>query len=187
MAILYNAIKGNYIKMLNGLNQPVSFYNKNTGNSVNTVINEENVYSSNFLVSEFVAKETAKVTKPSIKRKRKNKRLNLLDSEYLPDEALEEAIEKDSESNFFKQKENPISKTFKFIFTSIPLINYFYLKNKSKEIKKAVETLNDLSHDVDDLITAPIPYGESTNTYTDIAKNLNNVASLISETNKNFQ
>ena len=186
LAILYNATKGNYMEMLNGLNQPVSFYNKNTGNNVNTVINEENTYSSNFFVSDMKLKENAKATNPT-KRKRKNKRLNLLDSEYLPDEALDEAIEKDSENNFFKQKENPISKTFKFIFTSIPLINYFYLKNKSKEIKKAVETLNNLSQDVDDLITSPIPYGESKNTYTNIANNLNNVASLINETNKNFQ
>ena len=53
--------------------------------------------------------------------------------------------------------------------------------------KKAVEKLNDLSQDVDDLITSPIPYGESKNTYKDIAKNLNDVASLISESNKNFQ
>ena len=67
------------------------------------------------------------------------------------------------------------------------ITHYFYLKNKSKEIKKAVETLNNLSQDVDDLITSPIPYGESKNTYTNIANNLNNVASLINETNKNFQ
>ena len=110
-----------------------------------------------------------------------------MDSEYLPEDALDEAIEKDSENNFFKQKENVFNKAFKYIFTSIPLINYFYLRNKSKEIKKAVEKLNDLSQDVDDLITSPIPYGESKNTYTDIATNLNNVASLINESQKNFQ
>ena len=175
------------MEMLNGLNQPVSFYNKNTGNNVNTVINEENTYSSNFFVSDMKMKEASKTTNPTTKKRKKNKRLNLLDSEYLPEDALDEAIEKDSENNFFKQKENPVSKVFKFIFTSIPLINYFYLRNKSKEIKKAVEKLNNLSQDVDDLITSPIPYGESKNTYTDIAKNLNDVASLISESNKNFQ
>ena len=98
-----------------------------------------------------------------------------------------EAIEKYSENNFFKPKENAFNKAFKFIFTSIPLINYFYLKNKSKEIKKAVDKLNNLSQDVDDLITSQIPYGEDKNTYTDIAKNLTNAASLISESNKNFQ
>jgi O6-methylguanine-DNA--protein-cysteine methyltransferase len=140
-----------------------------------------------FFVSDIKLKEASKTTNTITKRRKKNKRLNLLDSDFLPDEAINEAIEKDSENNFFKPKENPISKAFKFIFTSIPLINYFYLKNKSKEIKKAIDKLNDSSQDVDDLITSPIPYGESKNTYTDIAKNLNDVASLISESNKNFQ
>ena len=175
------------MEIYNGLNQPVSFYNKNTGNSINTIINEDNTYSSNFFVSDMKLKEVSKTTNPKTKRKKKNKRLNLLDTDFLPDEALDEAIEKDSENNFFKPKENVFNKAFKFIFTSIPLINYFYLKNKSKEIKKAVDKLNDLSQDVDDLMTSQIPYGESKNTYTDIAKNLNNVATLVSETKKNFQ
>ena len=175
------------MEIYNGLNQPVSFYNKNTGNTINTVINEENITSSNFFVSDIKLKEEAKITNPTNKRRKKNKRLNILDTEFLPDEAINEAIEKDSENNFFKPKENVFSKTFKFIFTSIPLINYFYLKNKSKEIQKAVAKLNDLSQDVDDLITSQIPYGESKNTYKDIAQNLNDVASLISESNKNFQ
>lgn len=175
------------MEIFNGLNQPVSFYNKNTGNTINTIINEDNTYSSNFFVSDIKLKEASKTTSSTTKRRKKNKRLNLLDTDFLPDEALDEAIEKDSEKNFFKPKENAFSKTFKFIFTSIPLINYFYLKNKSKEIKKAVDKLNDLSQDVDDLITSQIPYGEDKNTYTDIAKNLTNVASLISESNKNFQ
>lgn len=175
------------MEIFNGLNQPVSFYNKNTGNSINTIINEENTYSSNFFVSDIKLKEASKTSSSTTKRKKKNKRLNLLDTDFLPDEALVEAIEKDSENNFFKPKENAFNKAFKFIFTSIPLINYFYLKNKSKEIKKAVDKLNDLSQDVDDLITSQIPYGEDKNTYTDIAKNLTNVASLISESNKNFQ
>ena len=94
------------MEMLNGLNQPVSFYNKNTGNNVNTVINEENTYSSNFFVSDMKLKEASKTTNPTTKKRKKNKRLNLLDSEYLPEDALDEAIEKDSENNFFKQKEN---------------------------------------------------------------------------------
>ena len=86
------------MEIYNGLNQPVSFYNKNTGNSINTIINEDNTYSSNFFVSDMKLKEVSKTTNPKTKRKKKNKRLNLLDTDFLPDEALDEAIEKDSEN-----------------------------------------------------------------------------------------
>ena len=64
------------MEISNGLNQPVSFYNKNTGNSVNTVINDDNhLYGSNFFASENVLKEEVKLVTRPIKKKRKSKML----------------------------------------------------------------------------------------------------------------
>ena len=55
-----------------GLNQPVSFYNKNTGNSINTVINDDNqLYGANIFSSESVVKETSKLATSPIRKKRK--------------------------------------------------------------------------------------------------------------------
>ena len=84
-----------------GLNQPVEFFAKNTGNSINTIISAEN---HSAVSNVFSAEISEKLTKKNIaKRKiRKNKRLNTMDSEYLPDEALDDINNVDrAEENIF--------------------------------------------------------------------------------------
>ena len=175
----------------NSLNQPVSFYNKNTGNSINMAINEDNqLYGSNFFSPEFALKETSKLTTLPMKKKRKSKRLNTIDSDYLPDEASS-SVKKDSEANnfFLEEKPNVISKFQKAIehfVTVTPLINYFFLKQKTKKIQQTVESLNNISQNVDDLMNTTIPYGEETSLYTDLAKNLTDAASILGKANKDF-
>ena len=178
------------MEISSGLNQPVSFYNKNTGNSVNTVINDDNhLYGSNFFASENVLKEEVKLVTRPIKKKRKNKRLNTMDSDYLPDEASNIKVEPESGNFFLEEKPSlwkRLKKSVEHFFTVTPLVNYFFLKEKTKKIQKTVETLNDISQNVDDLMNATVPYGEESALYTDIAKNLTNAASVLDKAHKEF-
>ena len=178
------------MEISNGLNQPVSFYNKNTGNSINTVINEDNhIYGSNFFASENVLKEEAKLVTRPIKKKRKNKRLNTMDSDYLPDETSNVKVEIESNNFFLEEKPslwNRFKKSVVHFLSVTPLVNYFFLKEKTKKIQKTVQTLNDISQNVDDLMTATVPYGEESALYTDIAKNLTNAASVLGKAHKEF-
>lgn len=179
------------MEISNGLNQPVSFYNKNTGNSINTVINDDNhLYSSNIFAPEMALKEETKLATRPMKKKRKSKRLNTIDSDYLPDEASS-AVKVDSESgNFFLEEKPSMWKRFKksvaHFFTVTPLVNYFFLKEKTKKIQKTVQTLNDITQNVDDLMNTTVPYGEQEALYTDIAKNLTNAAGILGKANKEF-
>lgn len=178
------------MEISNGLNQPVSFYNKNTGNSINTVINEDNhIYGSNFFASENILKEEAKLVTRPIKKKRKNKRLNTMDSDYLPDETSNVKVEAESNNFFLEEKPslwNRFKKSVGHFLSVTPLVNYFFLKEKTKKIQKTVQTLNDISQNVDDLMTATVPYGEESALYTDIAKNLTNAASVLGKAHKEF-
>ena len=179
------------MEISNGLNQPVSFYNKNTGNSINTVINDDNhLYSSNIFAPEMALKEDKKLATRPIKKKRKSKRLNTMDSDYLPDEAGS-VIKVDSENGNFFLEEKPsmwtrFKKSVEHFFTVTPLVNYFFLKEKTKKIQKTVQTLNDITQNVDDLMNTTVPYGEQEALYTDIAKNLTNAAGILGKANKEF-
>lgn len=169
----------------NSLNQPVSFYNKNTGNMINIAINEDNhLYASNFFASENpITKETKKTTK----KKKYSKRLNTMDTDYLPDETREVEIKK--VDNFFVDSEKPsvttrFKKAMEHFFTVTPLVNYFFLKQKTKKIQQTVQTLNDINQNVDELLNAVVPYGEETTLYTNIAKNLTDAATILGKANK---
>lgn len=170
----------------NSLNQPVNFYSKNTGNTINTAINDDNhLYASNIFASEISAKEQPKTQK----KKRKSKRLNTMDSDYLPDEAQVSDVKK--ADNFFLETEKPnicvrFKKAMSYFFSVTPIINYFFLKEKTKKIQKTVETLNDINQNVDDLLNSAVPYGEETALYTDIAKNLTDAATILGKANKEF-
>lgn len=174
----------------NSYNQPVSFYTKNTGNNINTVIDGDNqLYPANIFAPEFAARETAKNTTIPIRKKRKSKRLNTIDTDYLPDEVEETSIKKEEVDNFFITKEtNPFFENFKksidFFLTSTPLINYFFLKQKKQRIQKTVASLNDINQNVDELLNTAVPYGEEATLYHDIAKNLTDAASLLGKANK---
>lgn len=175
----------------NSLNQPVSFYNKNTGNNINMAINEENIYGQNIFSSEISTKESQKhATAPSKKtRKSKNRRLNTIDTDYLPDETAVSVKHEQSADNFFVENEKPtfgmkFKKAVEHFFTATPVINYFFLKQKTKKIQKTVETLNGINQNVDDLLNTAVPYGEETNLYNDIAKNLNDAATLLGKANR---
>ncbi len=171
------------------INQPVSFYSKNTGNMINTYMEHENkVYQENVFVPEFGMEKITKPIKKQEKKFKKNKRLNTYDSDYLPDETFEETTIKE-DNNFFIQPElkntrNRIKKSVEYILTSIPLINYYYLRKKKNKIENTVKKLNDISQNVDELINTTMPYGEENSLYNDIAKNLTNAATILSQTNK---
>lgn len=172
-----------------GLNRPVEFYQKNTGNNINYAIGGENhLYTSNVFKQDLPVQNAA-FHFVKTKKKTKNKRLNTIDSDYLPDETEEETVKNNGE-NFFISKEKPnfferAKKTAKYIVSSTPLINYFFLKGKEKNIKNTVNTLNDISQNVDELMNTAVPYGEENILYDDIAKNLTKAANIISESNKN--
>ena len=179
------------MEISNGLNQPVSFYNKSTGNSINTVINDDNhLYNGNIFSPEIALKEEAKLVTRPIKKKRKSKRLNTMDSDYLPDEATSISKADVESSNFFLEEKPSMWTRFKksmdHFLTVTPLVNYFFLKEKTKKIQKTVQTLNDISQNVDDLMNTTVPYGEQDALYTDIAKNLTNAAGILGKANKEF-
>jgi hypothetical protein len=177
----------------NSLNQPVNFYTKNTGNTINLAINDPNLPMTNVFAPEFETKEKIKnITQTSKRRKSKNKRLNTFDTDYLPDETAEIAetntCENNSNNIFTSQSENKIKKnlkkTFKHIFASVPLINYCYLRQKERTIKNTVDKLNGINQNVDELLNISVPIGEESTVYKDIADNLNNAVHLIGNANK---
>lgn len=176
--------------ILGGVNQPVEFYTKNTGNSVNTIISSDNqpVVSNVFSpeLNEFLVKKNHQKYN---KRLRQNKRLNTIDSEYLPDESTAEPDNLSEEENIFKSYYenrliNKIKKFFAYFVENTPLVNYFSLKRKKYKIQKTVSSLNDISQNVDELLNTAVPYGEEKNLYGSIVKNLNDAVTIIGEANK---
>ena len=173
----------------NSINQPVNFYPKNTGNTINMAIDGENhLYQSNIFAPEFVAIESKKNITIPIRKKRKSKRLNTIDTDYLPDEVIEESTNNKAD-NFFiseekSQKKNNLKKAVEHFFISTPLFNYFFLKRKHQKIQKTVEKLSDISQNVDELLNSAVPYGEETAVYRDIAKNLTDAANILGKANK---
>ena len=175
----------------NSLNQPVNFYTKNTGNTINMAIDGDNkLYPQNIIAPEFMTEKIVNsVNKP--KRKRKNKRLNTYDTEYLPDETEEVNSKEELYSeNIFILQDKPtftdkLKKAFEHFITVTPLVNYFFMKKKGQRIKNTVNKLNDISQDVDELLNTSVPYGESSIVYSNIAKNLTTAACILGEVNKN--
>lgn len=171
----------------NSLNQPVNFYPKNTGNNINMAIEGENhLYQPN--ISAYAAvRKTDKTTTLPFRKKRKNKRLNTVDTDFIPDET--EQTEAKTENIFLENEHNSVlnqlKKTFKYLLISVPLINYFFLKEKREKMKQTVEKLNDISQNMDELLNTAFPYGEEEYMYQNIAQNLTNAASIIVEENKN--
>lgn len=175
-----------------GLNQPVTFFTKNTGNSINTVVDNENYpsFSTNVFTAELNEKRLNQAQK--IKKRRKSKRLNTIDSDYLPDEAMSETVEQHEDANnfFLAPEENKFKKNFKkainYLFENIPVINYMYLRRKTVKIQKTVEELNDITQNVDELLNSAVPYGEEKELYTSIAKNLTDAATIMGRAHKNI-
>ncbi len=171
------------------LNRAVNMYGTSTANNLNLPIENENkIHGSNIFSSEYAVKEAAKPQVPIQRKKKKNKRLNTIDTDFLPDEAVENPIEEAHVNFFIEKKTNPIvqkiKKSLDYFFTSTPLINYFYLKHKEQKIHNTIETLNDIMQNADELINTPVPFGENSNVYNKIAQNLTNAASVISKANK---
>lgn len=177
------------MEISSGLNQPVNFYTRNTGNNIKMAVDNENqLLQSNIFAPEFGARETEKKITNPIKKKRKSKRLNTMDTDYLPDESSSNGEISTSDNFFVEKEQNPIfeniKKGFEFFFTKTPLVNYFFLKQKKQRIQKTVESLNDITQNVDELMNTTVPYGEETNLYHDIARNLTNAANIIGKANK---
>lgn len=176
----------------NSLNQPVSFFTKNTGNNINMAIEggENHLYGANVFSPELNEQLNAKNHTKPIKKRRKSKRLNTIDTDYLPDEALDEPVHiQEDENNFFITSENNkiqknIKKAFEYFLENTPLINYFFLKARKQKIQMTVQTLNDINQNVDELLNTAVPYGEESKIYTDIAKNLTDAASILGKAKK---
>ena len=174
----------------NSLNQPVSFYQKNTGNTINMAIESENKqYASNIFMGEHALRENIKQISLHPKKKRKNKRLNTMDNDYFPDEPIAENVNNTEVNNSFieNKKEyiiNRIKKSLSQFAAATPLINYFFLKQQTKKIQKTVAELNNITQNVDDMLNSAVPYGEEKALYTDIAQNLTNAANIIGKVNK---
>ena len=177
------------MEISNGINQPVNFYSRNTGNNIKMVIDNDNqLYQSNIFASEHLSREAEKKVTNPVRKKRKSKRFNAMDTDYLPDE-VQDVKQVEPSQNFFVEKEpNPIwqniKKGFEFFFTKTPLVNYFFLKQKKQRIQRTVESLNDITQNVDELMNTTVPYGEETSLYHDIARNLTNAANIIGKANK---
>ena len=174
-----------------GINNPVNMYTTATGNNLNLAVESENkIYGSNIFSSEFTSKENSKTTSLPIKRKRKSKRLNTIDTDFLPDETVENSTQ-ETKSNFFVEKtpnkyKQKLKNTIEKFLTSTPLINCIYLKQKEQKIQKTVETLNDIMQNADELINTAVPYGENGKIYQNIAQNLTKAAIVIGKANKEF-
>ncbi len=173
------------------LSQPVNFYQKNTGNNINYSISGDNqLYTSNVFVQEQNVLKNGSSPVKKQRRRIKSKRLNTLDSDYLPDETepISSVLTDCGENFFIEKKELNISvkiiNSIRNFVIKIPLINYFFLKSKEKYIKKTVNTLYDISQNVDELMNTTVPFGEETELYDNIAKNLTKAANIIGETNK---
>ena len=165
----------------NNLSEPVRFYTKNTENLIKRNVETADISQTpNIFAGKITIKEKAKLVTSPIKKKRKSKRLNVLDTEYISDDRIEQNQE---ENLATAKKENTpkisLKKISNFIFTKIPLINYFFLKNKKKEIQTTVEKLNGINQDIDDLMASSVPFGEDKKYYDDIANNLTSAANIL--------
>jgi 6-pyruvoyl-tetrahydropterin synthase len=145
--------------------------------------------NANIFAPEFITEKIQNNTKKTLKKRRKNKRLNTLDSEYLPDEAEETENENKQENidNFFiENKKNSLAENLKkaieHFISSTPLINYFFMKERKTKIEKTVETLAGINQNVDELMNTAVPYGEAAKVYRDIAYNLTTAANIIGKT-----
>ncbi len=175
----------------NSLNQPVNFYNKNTGNNINMAIEGENhLYQSNIFASEFGIKKIERNSSAPNRKKRKSKRLNTIDTDYLPDEAEVQEEKFQNENIFLENEQNSLIKRLKksidYFLTSMPLINYFFLKEREQKIKKTVEKLNDINQNIDELLNTAAPFGEEDTIYQNIAENLTNAANILGKDKKNM-
>lgn len=175
----------------NSYNQPVNFYNKNTGNTINMAIDGDNYpYTYNVFAPELSEQlKNKNIIKPK-RKKRKSKRLNTIDTEYLPEEFEDspETINEDENNFFVETKQNRIKlkakKAWNFFIENTPLVNYFFLRQKKHKIEKTVKSLSDISQNVDELLNSAIPYGEEKELYTNIAKNLTDAASILGKANR---
>lgn len=168
----------------NGLNQPVNFYQKNTGNTINMAIDEDvRSYQTNIFSSEHALNPTDKAENARIRGKRKNKKLNATDSEFFAvDNVLDSANEENPENFFITVKDSFFKKLKKSVnrfISKIPGLNYFYLKKQTKKLQNTLTELANIKENVDEMINAVVAQGEEEELYSDIAKNLTAAANII--------
>jgi len=175
------------------LNQPVNFYQKNTGNNINYAIAGENkLYQPNLFMPEMQMHKNITPVIHKQRKRSKTKRLNTIDTDYLPDEPeSDETYENDKiaadSENFFvtgQRTKFGILKAMERIISITPLLNYFFLRQKETNIKNTVNKLSNINQNVDNLMNTAIPFGEAANLYNDIAKNLTKAANIIGESNR---
>ena len=175
----------------NGINRTMGVYNSNTQNNLG-IEHENKIYTADLYPNEFSLKESEKLITPPSKKRKKNHRLNTIDTDFLPDETDFVPIE-DKKDNFFVDQQsltskaiNKMNNSIKFIVENIPIVNYFYLRKKEEKIQKTIEELNKIIENTDELINSRVPYGEDGRVYQKIAEGLSNGANVIGKANKEF-
>lgn len=173
----------------NGMNIPINMYGSATGNNINLAVESENkIYGANIFSNEYAIKETKKNISAPVKKKKRNRRLNTIDSDFLPYETEEIKTEEAPLNFFIEKKQNPalqkLKKIYEYLLTTIPLVNYFYLRHKEQKIENTVKQLNDIIQNADELMNTAVPFGENNKIYQNIAQNLNKAAIVIGKVNK---
>lgn len=173
------------------INQGINIYNKSTRNNIGVLKeNGQNaIFETNIFSERKKELQRSEVSNP-IKKKRKSKRLNIADSEYLPDESRE--VENVAEEeNFFlepekRRKKSGFKKVTEYILTNVFPINYIYLKKKEKGMKHTVSELSDINENVNELLATRAAYGEEDNVYKAMETNLINAVNIMSRNKKEF-
>lgn len=109
---------------------------------------------------------TIPIEKPKIKR------LNTMDNHFL---LLEDNIEDKAAKESPKDINHAwvaFKSLFKKVVSKIPVINYFFLKEKQAKLKVTLQDLNSINSNVDELINLSFPMEENFDKYKIISENL---------------
>ena len=74
---------GKCMDISNGVTRPVNLFNTSVGNNINLALESENkIYTGNISSSEIPIQKTNKNFSNNYKKKKKNKRLNTIDTDF---------------------------------------------------------------------------------------------------------
>ncbi len=126
------------------------------------------------------------------KKKKTNNRFNISDNEFLDETNYVPPIEQPQTENLFAVQSQPtildnVSKSIKGAMKYVPVLNSIILKGKSLKLQKTLNGLNEISRNVDDIITTSMPYGEEDIRYSEITKNLSDASTLFEQAKKDIE
>ena len=126
------------------------------------------------------------------KKKKTNNRFNISDNEFLDETNYVPPVEQPQTENLFAVQSQPtildnVSKSIKGAMKYVPVLNSIILKGKSLKLQKTLNGLNEISRNVDDIITTSMPYGEEDIRYSEITKNLSDASTLFEQAKKDIE